>query len=132
MFHDYKNDTIQTALYKAFSSIFEILSEARLHPLITLFKNHLDEKRKDFEDTYSYTADDEAKDFLFTVPILPGDASLIEMFLAEIAALLKEHTGVAPDNHLLDPLGDTLFRLVVLRVYLRRGRLRTTSTFSTC
>jgi hypothetical protein len=45
-FHGYMNDLIQTTLYNAFSTIFDILVRAAPHPLAQLFDKYIDKARK--------------------------------------------------------------------------------------
>lgn len=82
---------------------------------------------KEFEDTYQRMATDAAlnsftQEFSFPVPILPGDNSLIEDFLADIGIQLqKEYTLMPASFRLhLHYVAHILFRLVILREYLHR------------
>jgi len=84
-FHNYANDPIQTALYDAFSTIFNILVGATPHRLAQLFDEYVQKARKKFEATHRRRASDEdlrglAQHFSFPVPCLPGDESLIDDF----------------------------------------------------
>jgi hypothetical protein len=120
-FHDYTHDRIQTALYNAFSSIFDILSGTTLHPLTQLFDEYLENKRKGFKSVHqhcTFTNEHLAQDFSFHVPILPGDASLIEDFLADLNIQLRNKTSATDHNLCLLHIGPVLFSLVILRVYL--------------
>lgn len=40
-FHNYTNDVIQTALYNAFSSVFDIILGIKHHPLMDFFDKHM-------------------------------------------------------------------------------------------
>ena len=120
-FHDYTHDKIQTALYDAFSSIFDILLGTMPHPLTQLFGEYLEKKRKEFKSAHQRrTVTDEhlAQDFAFRVPILPGDASLIEDFLADLDIQLRNETGTIAHSLRLLHIGPVLYSLVILRVYL--------------
>jgi hypothetical protein len=111
------------ALGDAYSSIFDILTGEKPHPLAQLFNKHLEDKRKEFKRTHHHrtvTNDQLAQDFSFHVPILPGDASLIEDFLADINIQLHNETGTTAHMLRLLHIGPVLFRLVILRVYLNR------------
>jgi hypothetical protein len=81
--------------------------------------------QKIFEDMHPRRAVDEdlqnlATKFAFPVPILLGDESLIEDFLADMGLQLRKHSKLAACGLRLHHVGFVLFRLVVLRVYLRR------------
>jgi hypothetical protein len=122
-FHNYTHDRIQTALYDAFSSIFDVLSGTMPHPLTQLFDEYLEKKRKGLNSAHQRrTVTDErlAQDFAFRVPILPGDASLIEDFLADLDIQLHNETGATAHSLRLLHIGPILFSLVILRVYLDR------------
>ena len=55
----------------------------------------------------------------FSVPIIPGDASLVENFLADIKVQAhREKIDIIDEDLMLIPLGLTLFHLVILRTYL--------------
>jgi hypothetical protein len=123
-FHNYTHARIQTALYDAFSSIFDILLETKPHPLIQLFDEHMNQRRKELKNAHrSHTVTDEqlTEGFSFCVPILPGDASLIEDFLADIDIQLRNETGSTAHSLRLLHIGPVLFSLVILRVYLGRS-----------
>jgi hypothetical protein len=51
-FHGYTNNRIQTALYDAFSSIFDILVEATPHLLAQLFDAYMQKVQKRFETNH--------------------------------------------------------------------------------
>ena len=109
------------ALYDAFSSIFDILSEAKPHPLIELFDEHTKKKREEFKSAHPrhpVTNEHLAQDFSFHIPILPGDASLIENFLADIDIQLCKETGTTTHSLRLLHVGPALFSLIILHVYL--------------
>jgi hypothetical protein len=83
-------------------------------------------KRKRKESKYTrrhgtVTNEQLAQDFSFCVPILPGDASLIEDFLADIDIQLRKDTGTTAHGLRLLHVGPALFSLVILRVYLNRS-----------
>ena len=111
------------ALWDAFSSIYDIVSGEKPHPLAQLFDKYLEKQRKKFKKAHAHrTVTDEhlAKDFSFCVPILPGDASLIEDFLSDLDIQLHNETGTTAHALCLLHLGPPLFSLVILRVYLNR------------
>jgi hypothetical protein len=120
-FHDYTHDRIQTALYDAFSSIFDILSGMTPHPLTQLFDEYLEKKRKEFKSAHqcrTVTNEHLAQDFYFHVPTLPGDASLIKDFLADLNIQLRNKTSTTAHSLHLLHIGLVPFSLVILRVYL--------------
>jgi len=79
--------------------------------------------QKTFEDRRCATDEDLqnlATKFTFPVPILLGDESLIEDFLADMGLQLRKDSKFAACSLCLHHVGFVLFRLVVLRVYLHR------------
>jgi hypothetical protein len=91
------------------------------HPLTQLFDKYLEKKREKFKSARQCcTVTDEylAQDFSFCVPILPGDASLIKDFLADLDIQLRNKTGATSHSLHLLHIGPVLFSLVILRVYL--------------
>jgi hypothetical protein len=66
------------------------------HLLTQLFDKYLEKKRKEFKSAHQHcTVTNEylARDFSFHVPILPGDASLIEDFLTDLDIQLHNETS---------------------------------------
>ena len=88
-----------------------------------LFDEHMKRKRREFKNARRHRITDEqlAQDFSFCVPILPGDASLIEDFLADIDIQLRKETGTTAHSLCLLHVGPALFGLVILRIYLNRS-----------
>jgi hypothetical protein len=120
---DYVNDALQTPLYEAYSSIFDIITGHAAHPIMPLFRTHLAQEQKKFLKANrgsNPTSSDLlriASHFHFSVPILPGDASLALDFIAS----LKIHIGNQPiDDCVLECVAPALFNLVILRTYLGR------------
>jgi hypothetical protein len=124
-FHNYVNDPIQTALYDAFSTIFDILVGATPHPLAQLFDEYVQKARKKFEATHRRRASDEdlhglAQHFSFPVPCLPGDESLIDDFLADLGVQLHKESKLISSSLRYHHIGPIFFRLVILRGYLHK------------
>ena len=124
-FHGYTNDLIQTALYDAFSAIFDILVGAAPHPLAQLFDEYIDKARKTFEATHQRRVSDEdlhglAQHFSFPIPNLPGDESLIEDFLADLGVQLRKESKLVSSSLRYHHIGPILFHLVILREYLHK------------
>jgi hypothetical protein len=93
------------------------------HPLTQLFDEYLKKKRKELNSAHqrrTVTNECLAQDFSFHVPILPGDASLIEDFLADLDIQLRNETSATAHSLRLLHIGPILFSLVILRVYLNR------------
>jgi hypothetical protein len=88
--YDYGNDAIQTPMYDAYSTIFDILTGKMQHPIMLLFSQHMDTQRIAFhKQNHGRTASQYdlflmANRVPLAVPILPGDASLVEDFIADI------------------------------------------------
>jgi hypothetical protein len=121
--YDYMNDTIQTPLYEAYSSIFDIVTGHEPHPIVELFAAHMAQERTEFfEDNPNghLTTNnllEAASHFPFTIPILPGDTSLVDEFLAS----LMHHVKDQPINDCaIEGISQALFKLVILRTYLGR------------
>ena len=70
---------------------------------------------------HTLTEEQLTQDFSFPVPILPGDASLIEDFLADMDIQLRKETGTITHGPRLLHLRPALFGLVILRIYLNRS-----------
>jgi hypothetical protein len=121
--HGYTNDTIQTALYEAYSCIFDIVTGDQPHPIVQLFHAHMAQEQTKFHKanhnrTLTHSAVLRvASQFPFSVPILPGDASLAVDFMAS----LLYHVGEQfLDECAIECIGQALFNLVILRTYLDR------------
>jgi hypothetical protein len=121
--YDYMNDTIQTPLYEAYSSIFDIVTGHKPHPIVELFATHMAQERAEFfEDNpdgrlTTNNLLEAVSHFPFTIPILPGDASLVDEFLSS----LMHHAKDQPINDCaIEGIGQALFKLVILRTYLGR------------
>jgi len=123
----YIDNVIQTALYDAYSSVFDILTGQQQHPIMDLLSAHMtnrqdksdDETNSDHDSTYNDIFDP-ALDFKFPVPILPGHASLTNKFISN----LKCHIGqmsvnLAEDDYII-AIGQALFHIVILWTYLSR------------
>ena len=124
-FYNYTNDPIQTALYDAFSTIFDILVGATPHPLAQLFDEYMQNARKKFKATHQRGALDEdlhglAQHFSFPVPSLPGDESLIDDFLADLGVQLRKESKLVSSSLRYHHIGPIFFRLVILREYLHK------------
>jgi hypothetical protein len=123
---EYTNDTIQTALHDAFSSIFDIIVGHQSHPIVDLFSSFMNRKRQEFRATHQNreptTADlDKAALWLpFSVPILRGDASLADEFSVNLQCQLLQSSNrsSARDECPMIHISRILFHLVVLRTYL--------------
>jgi hypothetical protein len=119
--YNYTNDTIQTPLYDAYSSIFDIIAGHTAHPIMPLFRAHMENEQIMFlkanpgKNPTSSNLLHAASCFPFSVPVLPGDASLAIDFIAS----LKIHIGKQPiDECALESVGQALFNLVILWTYL--------------
>jgi len=55
---DYINNDIQTALYDAYSSVFDILTGQRQHPIMGLFSAHMANRQDDPNQVNATTYDD--------------------------------------------------------------------------
>ena len=122
----YIDDIIQTALYDAYSSVFDILTGQRQHPIMDLLSAHMTNRQDKTDETNSNHDSiyddifDPALNFKFSVPILPGHASLTNEFISD----LKCHIGqtsvnLAEDDYIIS-IGQALFHIVILRTYLSR------------
>jgi hypothetical protein len=125
--HGYQNDTIQTALYEAYSTVFDILVGTQDHPIMSLFARHMKKQRKAFNKKNQNRLPSSndllqmAHRLAFSVPILPGDASLTQDFIADIKIQAHREKFEIIDEYLtLILLGSILFHLVILRTYLDR------------
>jgi hypothetical protein len=122
----YINDGIQTALYNAYSSIFDILTGRRQHPIMDLFSAHMANRQYEHNEAspnHDPTYDDlfdPALAFQFSVPILPGDASLADEFISNLMCHIKQLSDSLAEDDDLITISQALFRLVVLRTYLSR------------
>jgi urate oxidase len=89
VFHNYMSNSIQTTMYHAFSAIFNIVAGITAHPLSQLLDKHMTNMLKEFEDAHQGMVMDEvlhdlAHNFLFPIPCLLGNMSLIEDFMADM------------------------------------------------
>jgi hypothetical protein len=86
----YTDDSLQTPLYEAYSTIFDIVTGHVAHPIMQLFRTHLTTERQtllDANDNDNPTSSDLLRitsRFPFSVPVLPGDASLALDFMASL------------------------------------------------
>jgi hypothetical protein len=124
---DYCNDAIQTPLYDAYSAVFDILTGTTPHPIMIFFREHMKEQRITFHKRNRGRAPSEVDLFEmvqhlpFSVPVLPGDASLVENFVADIKVQANhEKIDIIDEDLVLIPIGSILFHLVILRTYLGR------------
>jgi len=97
------------------------------HPIITLFNQHMEKERKKFANEYPKRIPSRndllkmAHRLPFSVPVLPGDASLAETFLADIKVHAHhEKLNILDEDLTLIHLGSILFHLVILQTYLGR------------
>jgi hypothetical protein len=118
---------IQTGLYDAYSAIFDILTGATQHPIMTFFSQHMKDQYAAFHKKNrgrtpsSNDLFEMAHRLPFSVPILPGDASLAENFIADIKVQAhREEINIISEDLALIPVGSILFHLVILRIYLNR------------
>lgn len=122
----YSNDDIQTALYEAYSTVCDIIVGDRKHPLDDLYIKHIAQKiasasRQHPKRKITYdNLPDSDKLLDFSVPILPGDASLIDPFINDLACDFAKRFGALHDSTRITVLSLILFKLVVLRTYLGR------------
>jgi hypothetical protein len=119
--YDYTNDAVQTPLYDAYSSIYNIVTGHLAHPIMTLFHAHMVQEISKHlgENNTNPTPRDllhAASCFPFNVPVLPGDASLAVDFIASIKVHAGEEQPI--DGCVLECVGQSLFNLVILRTYL--------------
>jgi hypothetical protein len=121
--HDYTNDTIQTALYESYSCVCDILTGRQSHPITTLFSTHMAEQQMNFLEANPNRRKttnnllEAASSFPFLVPILPGDMLLTIDFMSS----LLHHVGdQLIDDCAIEGIGQALFSLVILRMYLDR------------
>ena len=119
--YDYANNTIQTALYKSYSCICDILTGCQSHPITALFSTHMAQQQMNFlkaNPNRHLTTNNllqAASCFPFLVPILPGDLSLTVDFMSS----LLHHIGDQIINDCaIEGIGQALFNLVILRMYL--------------
>lgn len=125
--HGYSNTEVTDALQQAFYAIFEILRGMAPHPVISLFEEGRSltiqgaEKIAEFHDQYP-------------VPLLWGDVSLMvpwgdvslmvpyidEMQRRLLKAEFSTRLQHANIHTLVQGPGALLFRLVILRLYMRR------------
>jgi len=123
--YDYTNDAIQEPLYNAYSSIYDILTGHRPHEIVALFSAHMAKEKEEFQAANpkrSLTTNDlisAGSCFPFHVPILPGDASLVVDFVANLLQHAK-NVNDEVDKCAVQCIGRALFSLVILRTYLGR------------
>ena len=123
--YDYCNDAIQMPLYDAYLTIFSILTGTAQHPIVPLFNQHMEEQHIKFHK-WNYGRAPSPSNLLrmahsmpFSVPIIPGDASLVKNFLTDIKVQAhREKIDIIDKDLILIPLGLTLFHLVILWTYL--------------
>jgi hypothetical protein len=120
--YDYTNDAIQTPLYEAYSSVCDIISGRQPHTITLLFSAHMTQQRVEF--TKANPSCPTTKDLLqaaacfpFSVPVLPGDASLAVDFMA---SLMHHAKGQLIGDCVIEGIAQALFNLVILRTYLGR------------
>jgi len=125
--HDYHNDAIQTALYDAYSAIFDILTGTTQHPIMTFFSQHMKDqiiafhKKNRGRTPSSHDLFEMAHHLPISIPILPGDASLVENFIADIKVQAhREKINIISEDLALIPVGSILFHLIILWTYLNR------------
>jgi hypothetical protein len=113
---DYVNDNIQTALYDAYSSVFDILTGRRQHPILDLlsaYRANVQDKRveanSDSNSTYNDLFDP-ALDFKFSVPILPGDASLADKFISNLKTHIRHLCASLVEDDDIIHISQALFR----------------------
>ncbi|KAL6299214.1 hypothetical protein BKA93DRAFT_753616 [Sparassis latifolia] len=109
--YNYTNTRVTTALQDAFFSVFQILTDARPHPIIKELHDSLGQGRDKVSKTANFR-------LAHPIPILLGDASLIEPFLQHLHVQLQNPKTF--ENHELQNLDLNLFELVILCTYLDR------------
>ena len=126
----YTNDTLQTALYETFSSVFDIIMGHQPHPIMNLFSSFMEQQRTEFRSTHSGrdpTTGDLHKAALgqpFSGPVLRGDASLADEFIVNLQCQIMKHSESAElaNERAISGIhvSKILFHLVILRTYLSR------------
>lgn len=93
--HEYWDDKIQTALYDAYSTVYDVVAENKLHPINELYIEHTVhklksaiQKRQNNKLTYMDMQESD-KQLNVHVPILPRDLSLIDAMVAGFMTALK-------------------------------------------
>lgn len=116
----YTDDTIQTALYHMFSSIFDIICGHQPHPIMDLFSSFMMQQQIQFNNAHPNhkpkTRDLQKMELElgFSVPILRGDASLAEEFIVNLQCQIMQSSGKCVNLRITQ----LLFHLVILRTYL--------------
>ena len=124
--HGYTNDDIQTALFDAYSSVFDILTKQQEHPIMDLFQIHMAEYQAKWKkinprrDPTNNNIIEAASAFAFSVPILAGDASLAVDFVSDLKSHIGRQYSSLADDCVTMSIGKVLFDLVILRTYLSR------------
>jgi hypothetical protein len=125
---DYTNDDVQTALYDAFSSVYDVLTGQTQHPIMDLFSTHMAEYQTKLQSVNPHRR---LTDFdllhagsefssSFSVPILAGDVSLAEEFISNIKLQIGRQYASLADDLAIMSVGQVLFNLVILRTYMAR------------
>ena len=124
--HGYTNDDIQMALFDAYSSVFDILTKQQEHPIMDLFQIHMAEYQAKWKkinprrDPTNNNIIKAASAFAFSVPILPGNASLAVDFVSDLKSHIGRQYSSLADDCVTMSIGKVLFDLVILRMYLSR------------
>ncbi|KAJ3552568.1 hypothetical protein NM688_g4086 [Phlebia brevispora] len=119
--YGYSNVNLTHALEDAFYSVWEIISGKRLHPVVQRYK---DEMPKGVERPQWTTQFHDR----YRIPILEGDDGLIDHYLAELQARLKQEMPKVDEGDVhslsidsrIHGIALMLLRLVILREYLER------------
>ena len=121
--HSYQNQEIQTALEDSFHIIAQIIDGTLAHPIMEEFeewKTSAPRPSGGILNSSIQTFDHICKfEKLFKIDILPADKSLIQPFIVNLDLRLRfhPHQDIRPHTSML---GNVLFGIVILRVYLGR------------
>lgn len=114
----YENRAITLALNDASDAVYDVLTGQRQHPLIDDFLKALGSAGNQALKALEFQSS-------LAIPILPGDAYLVEAFVTTLYQKLTRasHSAIPSMDHLqvATGVGTVLFQLVVLRTYLDRG-----------
>jgi hypothetical protein len=117
---DYSNDVIQTPLYDAYDAVFDILTGMTQHPIMTFFSKHMEEQHIVFHKQNHGCTRSQFNLFKmvwhlpFSVPVLLGDASLVENSIADIKVQANREKINIVDKDVLIPIGSISCHLVIL------------------
>lgn len=105
----YTNEELESAMRKAYPTVKLIVSGGLSHPLMDLFRRIVGRNGRYWNRAQQLVG-------VFSIPVLPGDASLAENFCIQLANELGVQETLT-EAHIV---ALTLFQLVILRVYLGR------------